>query len=79
LDRTLSSSPEAAREHRRTQETMALLFVGYAGYYFCRTFFASIKPILIAIMALLIILAVAVLFIMSRRREHRRASRLGVA
>jgi OPA family glycerol-3-phosphate transporter-like MFS transporter len=27
---------------------MALLFVGYAGYYFCRTFFASIKPVLIA-------------------------------
>ncbi len=36
---------EALRARRI--ETVALLFAGYAGYYLCRTFFASIKPLLI--------------------------------
>lgn len=37
----------AAQTRIRRRETVLLLFVGYAGYYFCRTFFASIKPLLI--------------------------------
>lgn len=42
---TAETGSEALRARRI--ETVLLLFVGYAGYYFCRTFFASIKPLLI--------------------------------
>jgi OPA family glycerol-3-phosphate transporter-like MFS transporter len=42
-----TAAADAARQRYWQNRTLVLLFVGYAGYYFCRVFFASIKPVLI--------------------------------
>ncbi len=48
-DSSARPNPDAGSRALRARqiETVAILFAGYAGYYFCRTFFASIKPLLI--------------------------------